>query len=177
MPPTAPNASTPPRVLVSACLLGHTVRYDGGHCANMHAILQRWLQAGQVIAVCSEVAAGLPVPRPPAEIVGEGGGKAVLEGRACVQDRLDTDVTAAFLAGAYQTLELARQHGAQVAVLKNGSPSCGTTRIYDGQFSGNLVDGLGVTAILLARHGIRVFGESDWAEADACLARLTGESR
>ena len=82
------------------------------------------------------------------------------------------DVTAAFVAGAGIALQLVRQHGLRVAVLKARSPSCGNTQNYDGSFSGTLVAGEGVTAALLRRHGVKVFNESELTAAAAELARL-----
>ena len=57
-----------PRLLVSACLLGNPVRYDGKAKQLVHAGLQQLLTAERVIAFCPEVAGGLPVPRAAAEI-------------------------------------------------------------------------------------------------------------
>lgn len=159
-------------VLVSACLLGRPVRYDGSHKHVAHDVLAAWLRAGRVVAVCPETAAGLPVPRPPAEVVGQGGGAAVLAGHARVMDAQGGDVSAAFVEGAAQALRQARQQGIRLAVLKQDSPSCGTGTIYDGAFAGNRVAGLGVTAALLESAGIRVFSEDQFPQADAYLRLL-----
>lgn len=158
------------KVLVSACLLGDAVRHDGRHKRLDHEILRRWVEAGRVVAICPEVAGGLPVPRPAAEIESGAGGAAVLDGRAKVRDLHGTDVTAAFVAGAQRALQLAIESGARVAVLKQRSPSCGSRESYDGSFSGLRVTQPGVTAALLAAHGIAVFGEEQIAEAERMLA-------
>ena len=113
------------KVLVSACLLGELVRHDGRHKRIAHPILQRWLDERLVVPVCPEIAGGLPVPRPAAEIERGAGGQAVLDGAARVRDVHGADVTPAFVAGAQQALALARASGARVAVLKARSPSCG----------------------------------------------------
>jgi uncharacterized protein YbbK (DUF523 family) len=147
------------RILVSACLLGDNVRYDGGDAVSSDAVLGRWRAEGRVVRLCPEVAAGLGVPRPPAEIVGAHGGAAVLDGKARLATRAGADVTNAFVAGAHLALEVARAHNVRVAVLKEGSPSCGTQRINDGTFTGRKIEGRGVTAALLERHGIRVFSD------------------
>ncbi|MEO4046821.1 DUF523 domain-containing protein [Pseudomonas sp. CAU 1711] len=158
------------KLLVSRCLLGHKVRYDGG-AHGPFDLLQQWQDEGRIVALCPEVAGGLPTPRPPAEIPGgQGGG--VLDGRLPVLTDGGEDVTAAFVAGAETALRLVRQHGLRVAVLKARSPSCGNSHTYDGSFGGVLVAGEGVTAALLARHGVQVFNESQLAEAAAELARL-----
>lgn len=158
------------RVLVSRCLLGHRVRYDGG-AHGPFAPLQQWLAEGRVIALCPEVAGGLATPRPPAEIRG-GQGAAVLAGRVPVLTVAGEDVTAAFLAGAEQALALVREHDIRLAVLKARSPSCGNLENYDGSFSGVRVPGEGVTAALLRQAGVSVFNEAQLAEAAAELARL-----
>jgi len=158
------------KILVSRCLLGHRVRYDG--CAHgPFDQLQRWLDEGRVVALCPEVAGGLPTPRPPAEIR-DGQGGAVLDGRLPVLTIEGEDVTAAFVDGAEQALALVREHDIRLALLKARSPSCGNLENYDGSFSGVRVPGEGVTAALLKRAGVKVFNEMQLDEAAAELARL-----
>ncbi len=158
------------KLLVSRCLLGHKVRYDGG-AHGPFDLLQHWQDEGRIVALCPEVAGGLATPRPPAEIPG-GQGAQVLDGNLPVLTDSGEDVTSAFVAGAEIALQLVRQHGLRVAVLKARSPSCGNTHNYDGSFSGTLVDGEGVTAALLRRAGVRVFNETQLTEAAAELVRL-----
>ena len=158
------------KLLVSRCLLGHKVRYDGG-AHGPYDLLQCWQDEGRIVALCPEVAGGLPTPRPPAEIPGGQGGE-VLDGRLPVLTDSGEDVTAEFVAGAEIALRLVQQHGLRVAVLKARSPSCGNTHNYDGSFSGRLVAEGGVGAGPLARAGGRVFNETQLAEAAAELARL-----
>jgi uncharacterized protein YbbK (DUF523 family) len=159
------------RILVSSCLLGRPVRYDGTGKRSDHRQFEQWRAEGRLVPVCPEIRGGLPVPRPPAEIHG-GFGADVLDGRARVLTRDGTDVTAHFLAGARHALEEARAAGARMAILKESSPSCGVARIYDGTFSGTRVPGEGVTTALLERHGIAVFAEDGIDAAAAHLARL-----
>ncbi len=156
------------KILVSACLLGERVRYHGGAATLDHPILDRWRQEGRIVPVCPEVSGGLPTPRPPAEIAG-GSGEAVLRGVAFVRRQDATDVTPAFIAGADAAVALAREHAIVVAVLKEGSPSCGSSAIYDGTFSGMRVAGEGVTAAALRAAGVRVFSDAEIEEADAFL--------
>jgi len=156
------------KVLVSACLLGRRVRWDGDGNLVEHPVLARWRREGRVVAICPEVEGQLGVPRPPAEIVG-GDGEAVLDGRARVVTDEGADVTDAFLRGARAALESARANDVCVAVLKARSPSCGADGIYDGSFSSTLQDGVGVTVALLRRHGIEVFDESELDVADAWI--------
>ncbi|NUT75276.1 DUF523 domain-containing protein [Pseudomonas sp. C1C7] len=156
------------KILVSRCLLGHRVRYDGGASGPFDQ-LQVWLDEGRVVPLCPEVAGGLPTPRAAAEIPG-GQGVEVLEGRAAVITTEGEDVSAQFLSGAHQALELVQQHGIRIAILKANSPSCGNRLTYDGTFSGVKVSGEGVTAALLKRHGVLVFSELELAEAAEALA-------
>ena len=155
------------KILVSRCLLGHRVRYDGGASGPFDQ-LQQWLDEGRVVPLCPEVAGGLPTPRAAAEIPGGQGGE-VLDGQARVITTGGDDVSAEFLSGAYQALELVQKHGIRIAVLKANSPSCGNLLTYDGSFSGVKVSGEGVTAALLKRNGVLVFSEQELAEAAAAL--------
>jgi uncharacterized protein YbbK (DUF523 family) len=159
-------------VLVSACLLGEAVRFDGGDQRCDDAILQRWRREGRVVPVCPEVAGGLPVPRARAEVAGGGGGAALLAGGARAFDSAGREVTEALRAGAGRALALAMARGIRLAVLKEGSPSCGSGHTPDGSFTGARVPRPGVTAALLQEAGIRVFGEAQLAEADAFLQGL-----
>ncbi|AZE07990.1 MULTISPECIES: DUF523 domain-containing protein [Pseudomonas] len=158
------------KILVSRCLLGHRVRYDGGASGPFDQ-LASWQAEGRVVALCPEVAGGLPTPRAAAEIPGGQGGE-VLDGLAQVITTEGEDVSAEFLSGARQALELVREHGIRIAVLKANSPSCGNLLTYDGSFSGVKVSGEGVTAALLKRAGVQVFSELELAEAAAALASL-----
>ncbi|MDR0209546.1 MAG: DUF523 domain-containing protein [Pseudomonas putida] len=167
------NRSDVPKVLVSACLLGQRVRYDGRD-SGYPDVLQRWQAEGRVVPLCPEVAGGLPTPRPPAEIPG-GQGAAVLDGQAQVVTVTGMDVSEAFLAGARQALALVRQHGIRVAVLKAGSPSCGNRLTYDGTFSGVKVPGEGVTTALLRREGVQVFSELELEDAQRALEGVSPE--
>ncbi len=163
-------------VLISSCLLGNPVRYDGRGVPQAHAVLARWRGEGRVVAVCPEMAGGMPVPRPPAEIEPGSDAAAVLAGRARVVAVSGEDVTQPFVHGAQAALEAARQRGIGIAVLKEGSPSCGSGYVYDGHFAGRRQPGVGVTAELLARAGLRVFGEHQWQEAQDFLERLEADA-
>lgn len=159
------------RVLVSSCLLGHRVRYDGRGKPSGDLTLARWRAEGRLVPFCPEIGGGLPVPRPAAEISG-GSGADVLDGSARVLTREGADVTPYFLEGARLALERARECGVRIAILKETSPSCGSGRVHDGTFSGRAVPGEGVTTALLERHGIAVFSEDAVEEAAARLAEL-----
>lgn len=160
---------TKERVLVSACLLGERVRYDGGHCRSLHPILERWRQEGRIVPFCPEVSAGLPIPRMPAEIE-SGDAIGVLRGHLRVFNAVGEDVTLAFLRGAEKALALCRRYRIHVAVLKESSPSCGVHWVHDGRFSRRKIPGMGVTACVLFREGIQVFSEEQLDEADRALS-------
>lgn len=148
-------------IVVSACLAGLEVRYDGGHCLSEK--IRRLIEEKKAVAVCPEVLGGLPTPRPPAEIQG-GTGEDVLNGKAKVVDCNGTDVTAQFVKGAQLALQKVQQLQATMVVLKEDSPSCGSQHIYDGSFAGQTMVGEGVTAALLRKNGIRVLSEHDFMD-------------
>ena len=145
-------------ILISACLVGFDVKYDGSN--NFNEVISEWFATKKAIPVCPEVLGGLSTPRDPAEIVG-GDGDDVLDGKAKVITKYGSDVTDAFIKGAYETLNIALETGATTVILKERSPSCGGTMIYSGEFSGNKKGGHGVTSALLKRNGIKVFSEEN----------------
>ena len=149
------------KILVSACLLGEPVRYNGVSATSEDPLLIQWLREGRVVSFCPEVAGGLGTPRPGAE-------------RQAVRVVTDAgaDVTAAFARGAELARDTARQHGIRVAILKDGSPSCGSLFVFDGTFSGRRIAGAGMTTELLRSDGIRVFSEQQLREAAAYLEEL-----
>ncbi|WP_339319308.1 DUF523 domain-containing protein [Paenibacillus sp. FSL R10-2734] len=146
-------------ILVSSCLAGMKVRYNGTDCLD--ETIQKLLNENKAIAVCPELLGGFSTPREPAEIIG-GDGEDVLAGTAKVVDRSGTDVTDMYLKGAYITLEKAQEVSATMVVLKENSPSCGSTMIYNGEFRGKKIAGNGVTTALLRKNGIEVTSEENW---------------
>lgn len=156
------------KLLISACLLGQPVRYDGRAKTQESPILTRWREEGRLVTVCPEVQAGLATPREPAEIQA-GNGRDVLDGTARVIARDGEDVTPAFLRGAELALALCQRHGIRYAILTEASPSCGSQRIYDGGFAGRTMAGMGVTSALLARHGVDVFSQHELERVAALL--------
>ncbi|MGF6569628.1 Uncharacterized conserved protein YbbK, DUF523 family [Paraburkholderia fungorum] len=163
------------KILVSACLAGHPVRYNGTAKSARNAWLASWRDEGRLVIVCPEVAAGFPTPRPPAEIQLRRSGTDVLDHQASIDDNTGADVTALFIAGARHALERAQAEGCRFALLADGSPSCGSTFIYDGGFSGTRHAAAGVTATLLQQHGIRVFADSQIADLAEAVAALESE--
>ena len=142
---------TKPKLLVSACLLGENCKYSGGNNRNEQVrALERYFQ---LIPVCPECFGGLPIPREPSEIRD-----------GCVVSKSGVDVTAAFADGAEKTLYIAEEENCGLALLKERSPSCGSGQIYDGTFTKTLTLGDGLTAQMLKKHGITVYGESQIEE-------------
>ncbi|MBP1715236.1 MAG: hypothetical protein H6Q42_3439 [Deltaproteobacteria bacterium] len=140
-------------VLVSACLLGVSCRYDGSHAWCPEVFDELW--HSHFIPVCPEQLGGLGTPRPPAVLDG-GSGAEVLTGKARVLTDQGEDITPAFLKGAEETLRLARLAKAKKAIFKDRSPSCGCRSIYRREGLGR---GAGVTAAHLAKNDIQVFSE------------------
>ena len=138
------------KVLVSACLLGENCKYSGGN--NRCPALLDWLEreGHEAVPVCPEQLGGLPTPRTPAEIT---------DGVVTARDGRNVD--AEFRRGAALALEIARREGAELAVLQPRSPSCGVRQVYDGTFSGQKIDGMGVFARLLSENGFRVLEPED----------------
>jgi len=159
------------KILISACLLGENVRYDGRNSQLISGTLQQWQQQGRIVSSCPEMAGGLPTPRLPAEI-DRGDVEAVLRGESAIRRKDGMDVTNAFVEGAEKTLALCMQHHIRIAILKDGSPSCGVLCVNDGSFSGRKVQGQGLTARLLTRHGISVFNEQQVSHAARRLTEL-----
>ena len=157
------------RILVSACLLGQPVRYDGQAKDPGTDLLSRWQAEGRLVPICPEVTGGLPVPRPPAEIAPGATAADVLAGRAAIRTRAGLDVTAAFLTGAAAAVALARKTGCRFALLTEGSPSCGVQRVHAGRFDGETVPGSGVVTAALRAAGVKVFSTAQAAELAAAL--------
>jgi len=152
------------KILISACLLGEKVRYDGLIVPVVKALTDALEQIGEIIPFCPEVSGGLPVPREPAEISGKDGFD-VLDGIATVQNRSGDDVTQFYLKGAQKALQTAINNNIKAAILKDKSPSCGKNFIYDGSFAGMLKEGRGVTAALFDRNKIHLFSEKEIEKA------------
>lgn len=135
------------KILVSACLLGENCKYNGSNNKNEEVI--RLAEKFELVPICPECFGGLPIPRVPSEL---------RNGRAYA--KTGEDLTEFFNKGADHALYIAMEANAPAAVLKENSPSCGFGKIYDGTFTGNKINGNGITAELLSQNGIRIFGES-----------------
>lgn len=134
--------------VISACLCGVCCRYDGK--TKCIPEIRKIYDEGRAVLVCPEVMGGMPTPRKPSEIQGDR-----------VVNSEGEDTTEFFRKGAVAVLEICLRHNIRKAILKQRSPSCGSKQVYDGSFSGRIVDGAGITASLLKENGIEVFGEDD----------------
>ena len=132
--------------MVSSCLLGNNVKYNGKN--NYAADIEKIKNKYNIIVVCPEVMGGLPIPRIPSEILNDR-----------VVNKEGVDVTNNFYAGANIALELVKKYNIKKALLKEGSPSCGSNYIYDGTFSGTKVEGQGITAKELSKLGVKIYNE------------------
>ncbi len=137
------------KILVSSCLLGEKVRYDGNGKQLINNELAKWIAQGRVVSFCPEVAGGLPIPRDAAEIARNG---------KVLTASLE-DVTPQFQLGAKKALLTCVEHNIKFALLKEGSPSCGRNFIYNGLHQNIKIKGMGLTAQLLEQNGIQVFSE------------------
>ena len=139
------------RILISACLVGDNVKYDGGN--NKNPLISKLLEKYELVPFCPEVEGGLPIPRHPCEQRGEQ-----------VINDLDEDKTDEFNRGADLALNICLYLKITKAILKERSPSCGVHSIYDGTFSHKVIPGMGVTAALLKRKGITIYSEDEIPE-------------
>ncbi|MCR5320868.1 MAG: DUF523 domain-containing protein, partial [Lachnospiraceae bacterium] len=123
-------------------------KYSGGN--NYSEKVAEFTQGHEVIPVCPEVAGGLPTPRIPCEIV-----------NGVVTNKEGESKDKEFRSGAELCLQKALEEQIDLAILQSRSPSCGVKQIYDGSFSGRLIDGMGVFAELLLKNGIKVMDLED----------------
>lgn len=140
--------TTMKKVLVSACLLGENCKYNGGN--NYTPSVAEYVRGREVITICPEMMAGMGCPRTPIEIVD-----------GVLMDRNGNNVDAAMRQAVAQTMELVRNENVQCAILQSRSPTCGVNQIYDGSFSGKLIDGSGIFAQALKEAGYTVWDAED----------------
>ena len=136
------------KILISACLVGDKTRYDGK--SNYHPLIKELLQKYELIPFCSEVEGGLSIPRVPSEVKGDK-----------VFNKKGKDVTRNYVSGAEKALVICKYLDIKIAILKDGSPACGVHQIYDGNFTGHKIKGMGITASLLSQNGIKVISENE----------------
>ena len=139
------------KILISACLLGINCKYNGKN--NYNSLIEKLKEKYILIPICPEQMGGLSTPRNPSEIKGDK-----------VISSAGDDVTTNFIAGANKALDIAKKENISIAILKEGSPSCGSNYIYDGTFTKTKVDGMGITARLLSNNNIKIYNENNFGE-------------
>jgi uncharacterized protein YbbK (DUF523 family) len=139
------------KILISACLVGDKVRYDGK--SQYHPLVKELLEKYELVPFCPEVEGGLPTPRVPSEIV-----------KDKVINKDGKDVTKQFKEGASLALNICKYLNIKIAILKDGSPSCGSNEIHNGKFDNRMIKGKGITATLLEQNGIKVISENEIEE-------------
>ena len=139
------------KIIVSACLLGENCKYNGGN--NLDPAVMEFCRGREVIPVCPEVLAGLGIPRMTIEI---------RDGKVVRKD--GTEVDAVIREAVANLLEQVRDEDIECAILKARSPTCGVHQVYDGTFTGKLVDGAGVLAQALKEAGYTVLDNEDLEE-------------
>jgi uncharacterized protein YbbK (DUF523 family) len=153
------------KVLVSACVLGLNTRYDGKSEKNSYdgksiknETLIDYLKGNKIdfYPLCAEQLGGLATPREPCEIEQGFTAEDILNGKGRILTKSGKDVTDNFLRGCNLVLKFCKEFEITHAILENRSPTCGFTKVYDGTFSGNLIDGKGVLAQLLVDNGIEI---------------------
>ena len=149
------------KVLISACLLGDNVKYSGGNNLKPELVTLLEKYNVKIVKICPECFAGLPIPRVPSEI---------REDKVFSKD--GRDITEEFLSGAEKTYQVAKRKQVDFAILKERSPSCGSSYIYDGSFSGNVIQGQGLTAKKLSKENIIIFSEENLKEIEKYLEEL-----
>ena len=149
------------KVLISACLLGDNVKYSGGNNLTPELVTLLEKYNVKIVKICPECFAGLPIPRVPSEI---------REDKVFSED--GKDITEEFLSGAEKTYEVAERKQVDFAILKERSPSCGSSFIYDGSFSGKVIQGQGLTARRLNKENIIIFSEENLKEIEKYLQEL-----
>ncbi|MBE6947801.1 MAG: DUF523 domain-containing protein [Ruminococcaceae bacterium] len=137
------------KIVVSACLLGENCKYNGGN--NLCPPVVAYAEGKEVIPVCPERLAGLGIPRTPIEIVD-----------GVVRDKQGNSVDAALREAVEKILAQLENQEIACVILKSRSPTCGVKQVYDGTFSGTLVDGMGVLAEALQKKGYRVLDAEDF---------------
>jgi uncharacterized protein YbbK (DUF523 family) len=144
------------KVLISSCLLGENVKYDGGNNSILDdKFIQKLKNSNLIVPSCPETEGGLPTPRVPVEIINK---------RAINQN--GEDKTAEFVQGAKKALQKVLKNGVKMAIMKFRSPSCGSGQIYDGTFTRTLIAGDGIATRVLKKNGVRVFTEFELDEAE-----------
>ena len=131
-------------IIVSACLLGENVKYNGGN--NYDSRIEKLKELYDIVPICPEVFGGMKIPREPSEIFGNS-----------VLSKSGKNVTFYFNEGTHKVINIVNFKHVTKAILMDRSPSCGVHKVYDGTFQNRLVPGLGYTAKMLKQKGVRLY--------------------
>jgi len=138
--------------IISACLVGVNCKYNGE--SNKDDDIINFLKDKNYVPICPEQLGGLTTPRNPVEIIGD---------KALDEDGID--YTLNFVKGAEESLKIVEMmKDIEGIILKDGSPSCGSNKIYDGTFSNQKINGMGYTAKLLKEKNYLIFSEKELLE-------------
>jgi len=148
------------KIVISPCLAGIRTRWDES-CDEIEEMINL-VKSGQAVFMCPEQLGGMTTPREPSEIEPGKTAAEVINGDAKVVSVNGEDVTEQFVVGAQRILKFCQDMGVEAAILKAGSPSCGSERTYDGTFTGTMIPGRGITAELLEQNGIKVYNENNF---------------
>ena len=135
-------------LLISSCLLGNNVKYNGKN--NYIKEVELLKNKYNLIVICPEIMGGLPIPRIPSEVLNDK-----------VINKEGIDVTSNFIKGKDEAIKLVKKYNIKKALLKEGSPSCGSKYIYDGTFSGKKIEGYGITTKALKELGLDIYNENE----------------
>jgi uncharacterized protein YbbK (DUF523 family) len=158
-------------IIVSACLAGVNCRHDGKIIENK--LIQKLVSRRLAIPLCPEVLGGRPVPRVACEIIG-GTAEQVLTGTAYVRDKNGKDVTTEIQDGVKNVMKAVSRMNVTAVILKTKSPTCGKGKIFDGTFTGKMIDGVGVLTAALLNEGVKVYTEEDCADFAQELLKNAG---
>jgi uncharacterized protein YbbK (DUF523 family) len=136
------------KVLVSSCVIGCNCKYNGGNNLNLRVV--DFLIGKEVIEICPEMLAGMSIPRASAEIVD-----------GYVTEANGKNVDKEYRKGVELALEKIKDEDIDLVILQSRSPTCGVYRIYDGSFTGKLIDGQGLFAKALIYAGYKVIDAED----------------
>jgi len=122
------SVSTIIKIGISSCLLGNSVRYDGGHQLDRY-LSQTLGQYVEFVPVCPEVECGLGVPREPMRLVGSP------ESPRLITTRTKIDHTARMQAWVEQRLSALARDDLCGFIFESNSPSSGPyrVRVYTGK--------------------------------------------
>ena len=136
------------KILVSACTIGCNCKYNGKNNYNKKVI--QYLEGKEYISICPEMLANMDTPRNCAEIV-----------NGVIYDNLGVNVHEDYRRAVEIALKKIEHEDIELAILQSRSPTCGVNQIYDGTFSGNLIEGRGLFADALIKLGYHVIDAED----------------